>query len=121
MKVCAESGCPNLTDSTRCEFHSKAKRRREDQRRPSAKARGYDSKWERTRRLYLRSHPICEDPEGCIDRSTDVDHIDGLGPLGPKGHDEENLRALCHSHHSKRTARDQPGGWHAMSGVGWPE
>jgi len=45
-------------------------------------------------------------------RATDVDHIDGLGPNGPRGHDWSNLRALCHSHHSQRTARDQPGGWH---------
>jgi ribose 1,5-bisphosphokinase PhnN len=48
---------------------------------------------------------------GCVAKATDVDHIDGEGPLGPRGHDWTNLRALCHSHHSKRTARDQPGGF----------
>jgi hypothetical protein len=46
-----------------------------------------------------------------VARATDVDHIDGRGPKGPRGHDWSNLRALCHSHHSKRTARDQPGGF----------
>lgn len=60
---------------------------------------------------YLLAHPICEDPVGCIEPATDVDHIDGLGPNGPRGHDWDNLRSSCHSHHSKRTARDQPGGW----------
>jgi hypothetical protein len=40
-----------------------------------------------------------------------VDHIDGLGPLGPLGHDPTNLRSMTKGHHDKRTARDQPGGW----------
>lgn len=111
MRRCAEPGCPNLTDETRCPRHQKAKRRREDRRRPNSRARGYDSRWERTRAAYLRLHPWCEDEAGCIERATDVDHVDGLGPTGPSGHDPENLRALCHSHHSRRTARDQPGGW----------
>jgi hypothetical protein len=29
-------------------------------------------------------------------------------------HDEANLRAMSHSHHSRRTARDQPGGFNAF-------
>ena len=45
----------------------------------------------------------------CGGRATDVDHIDGLGPLGPRGYDPGNCRALCHSCHSWRTARDQSG------------
>ena len=48
----------------------------------------------------------------CDAPATDVDHIDGLGPQGPAGHDPANLRGYCHPHHSARTARDQPGGWH---------
>ena len=114
MKVCAKPGCPTLTDSTYCPDHTKAKRRASDKRRPSARQRGYDSKWQRTRADYLRLHPLCEAPEGCLEQATDVDHIDGLGPKGPRGHDPENLRAYCHSHHSQRTARDQPGGWHRV-------
>ncbi len=109
-RACIEPGCPELTEGTRCERHRKAKRRHEDNR-PSASARGYDLKWRKTRSAFLRLHPICEDPEGCIKPATDVDHVDGLGPTGPRGHDPANLRALCHRHHSQRTARDQPGGW----------
>lgn len=84
--------------------------RRDKGRRPSARERGYDSRWERTRAAYLARHPTCE-VSGCDERATDVDHIDGLGPLAPRGHDHDNLRALCHPHHSQRTARDQRGGW----------
>lgn len=80
-------------------------------KRPSARARGYDTKWERTRAEYLRSHPLCQDEAGCIQRATDVDHIDGLGPKGPRGHDPSNLRSLCHSHHSQKTYRSEGGGF----------
>lgn len=113
VRVCLEQGCPDFTEGTRCDRHRKQKRRASDAKRPSAAQRGYDSKWRRTRAEYLRTHPICEDERGCIQPATDVDHIDGLGPNGPRGHDAENLRAMCHSHHSQRTARDQKGGWNA--------
>lgn len=45
--------------------------------------------------------------------ATEVDHVDGLGPLGPRGHDWSNLRALTKRCHSRVTARNQPGGWNA--------
>jgi 5-methylcytosine-specific restriction protein A len=113
MNVCAEPGCPTLTDQTRCETHRKQKRRAEDQRRPSARARGYDTKWERTRRNYLAAFPICQHSAGCLNPAVDVHHIDGAGPLGDRGHDWSNLQGLCKPHHSKVTATDQPGGWAA--------
>lgn len=82
--------------------------------RPSSTKRGYDRRWERTRASYLASHPTCEQ-HGCEEAAQDVHHLDGLGPLGPDGHDPGNLEALCHSHHSQRTASEQPAGWHGMS------
>lgn len=115
MAVCATPGCPTLVPRGHCDKHRKAKRRESDRRRPDATARGYDRKWKQTRKDYLRLHPLCEDESGCIEPATDVDHIDGQGPLGPKGHDFTNLRALCARHHSQRTARDQPGGWAATN------
>lgn len=111
LRPCATHGCPTLTRSTYCDSCRKANRKPDT--RPSASQRGYGAKWRRTRAEYLRTHPICESEHGCIQPATDVDHIDGQGPKGPKGHDADNLRALCHSHHSQRTARDQPGGWNA--------
>ena len=111
MRVCAEPGCPRLATDTRCEEHRKAKRRREDKRRPSSRQRGYDAQWERTRDEYRRRYPHCEEP-GCHEAATDVHHLDGLGPLGPRGHDWSNLVSLCHAHHSRITATEQPGGFH---------
>lgn len=119
MKVCVEPQCPELTDETRCEKHRLEKRRREDRRRVRTQNYG-DAQWRKTRAAFLRLHPVCQDPEGCIKRATDVHHLDGLGHAGPKGHDFGNLEALCHSHHSRRTAKEKPAGWNT-SGVGWPE
>ncbi len=107
MRVCNVPGCPTLTDQPRCPDHQQQAERE----RGTARQRGYGTKWQVTRRRYLKRHPICCEPD-CMRLATDVDHIDGLGPLGPRGHDPANLRAYCHPHHSQRTARDQPGGWH---------
>jgi 5-methylcytosine-specific restriction protein A len=111
ISVCAEHGCPELTDERFCERHTKDYFREHESRRPSASSKGYDAQWRKTRQEFLRAYPVCQDERGCVAKATDVDHIDGEGPRGPRGHDWTNLRALCHSHHSKRTARDQPGGF----------
>ena len=110
--------CPNrAVINGLCQTHHDQAEREYDARRPSATARGYDARWRATRRQYLETHVYCESddcrqlPEWQRAVATDVDHIDGLGPKGQRGHDPDNLRALCHSCHSKRTAADQPGGW----------
>ncbi|WP_231332648.1 HNH endonuclease signature motif containing protein [Actinomadura graeca] len=62
------------------------------------------------RNRFLRANPWCG---RCGELAVEVDHIDGLGPRGPRGYDPGNLRSLCKPCHSARTARDQPGGWWA--------
>lgn len=110
-RVCNVSGCPELTDKgSKCDQHRKADRRQADRKRPNATERGYGNKWRKARAEYLAAWPICEEP-GCGEPATDVDHIDGLGPNGPRGYDWANFRSYCRSDHAKRTARDQPGGW----------
>jgi 5-methylcytosine-specific restriction protein A len=110
--------CPNkATHNGLCKAHHDEAEREYDAKRPDAAARGYDAQWRETKRKYLAEHPYCECDE-CLAQpvwkrppAVDVDHKDGLGPKGPRGHDPENLRAMSHSHHSRRTAQDQPGGW----------
>jgi 5-methylcytosine-specific restriction enzyme A len=106
LSVCSNPDCPNTTERGQC----RTCRRRGDRRRPNSAQRGYDHRWAGTRARYLAEHPMCEDASGCTELATDVHHRDGLGPLGPLGHDASNLEALCHSHHSRRTALEQPGG-----------
>jgi 5-methylcytosine-specific restriction protein A len=100
MKVCTQPGCPTLVLSGRCDEHG-----RTSIRRPSPRSLGYDARWERTRTAYLVEHPGCEwQEEACGAAAKHVDHKDGQGPLGPRGHDWDNLQSLCHSHHSRKTA-----------------
>lgn len=108
LQVCPTPGCPTLTPSGRCERCQQ----RAAHERPSAASKGYDARWQRTRAAYLRAHPYCECEE-CEQlpallrpRATEVDHIDGLGPLGPRGHDWTNLAAMTKSHHSRKTGRE---------------
>jgi hypothetical protein len=113
LAVCSTSRCPCLVVSGRCPGCKRAAR----QKRGTAHQRGYDGQWERTRRAFLKEHPYCACPE-CLEipeplrpAAQVVDHIDGLGPLGPRGHDLTNLRAMTKQHHDQHTARTQPGGW----------
>jgi 5-methylcytosine-specific restriction endonuclease McrA len=100
---CRQPGCPRLN----CELH---RPKREDNR-PSAAVRGYGRRWQRLRLMYLRAHPLCADPFGVHEAAgetvaaTDVDHVTARR-FG--GEDEwENLQALCHQCHSKKTAKEQ--------------
>jgi 5-methylcytosine-specific restriction protein A len=69
--------------------------------RPSAARRGYDARWRVLRLVVLRDRPVCEDCHRAA--SHHVDHVDG----DVANTDLSNLRALCHSCHSKKTvARD---------------
>jgi len=113
LSVCPSPGCPVLTPGGRC---SDCKARAQAMRRGSSRS-GYGVAWQRTRRAFLREHPWCECDE-CMTLSpllrppaTEVNHIDGLGPLGPRGHDWSNMQAMTKAHHSRVTAREQPGGW----------
>lgn len=98
--------CGRITERKHCDKHKPR------DNRPHSTARGYDRKWQRTRVSYLAAHPTCSDPD-CTEPAEDVHHLDGLGPMGPRGHDWDNLEGLCHSHHSQRTASEQPAGWNA--------
>lgn len=113
LSVCSTSGCPTLTQGGRCDACQVDARAL---RRGSSRA-GYDRTWQRTRKAYLRVNPYCM-CEPCADLpmplrpvATEVDHIDGLGPLGPRGHDWANLRSMTKAHHARETGRSQPGGW----------
>ena len=105
-KVCTTQDCSEaaVVGRTRCRGHEQ----KAEQRRGNPHQRGYDNRWRQFRYQYLKSNPICVD---CSRIATDVDHIDGEGPLSPRGYDETNLQALCHPCHSRKTARTQPAGW----------
>ena len=77
-------------------------------KRADATERGYDRKWRRVRLAYLAAHPVCErcQPRGAIVEAVHVHHKDGQGPKGERGHDPDNLEALCPSCHNRHSATE---------------
>lgn len=108
LQVCPTPRCPNLTPQGRCPACQTEARAS----RPSSYSRGYDRRWLRASTAYLQDHPYCECDDCALllplqrDLATEVDHIDGLGPLGPRGYDPDNWQAMSKAHHSRKTARD---------------
>jgi len=85
-------------------FLKKVKRIRAKKKfRASSHERGYGATWRKLRLLILHREPICR---LCGKKpSIDVDHI---LPKKRGGKDvEENLQALCHSCHSKKTQAEK--------------
>jgi 5-methylcytosine-specific restriction enzyme A len=98
---CAVKSCPGrATNGRYCADHVQLnKRKREDEKRPSAARRGYGRKWRAKRAAYLKAHSTCVE---CGEPATDVDHVIARSQGGT---DEwYNLQALCHSCHSRKTA-----------------
>ena len=61
--------------------------------------------WRRLRALVLTEQPLCHECEqfGRVRVSVDVDHVDDDASNNLRS----NLRGMCHSCHSKKTARDR--------------
>lgn len=73
-RQCHVPGCGTLD----CQAHGRpAERAKLDERRGSAHARGYDSRWTKFRDAYLRKHPLCRHCEraGRVEPATVADHI----------------------------------------------
>jgi 5-methylcytosine-specific restriction protein A len=109
LRVCLEPGCPALSSYRgRCTTHaSQRSKETRSQNKPL-----YNSKrWKLTRQRKLNEMPLCEsppedhDPPG--DRiATDVHHKQAVQHGGtPWAMD--NLEALCHPCHSRKTRREQ--------------
>lgn len=99
--VCNTPGCPTLTERAYCGDCS----REREAERGSSTARGYGAEWRRMRLYILARDPRCR--MGCGRPSVEVDHIT---PRSRGGLDlPSNLRGLCKSCHSRKTAGDDGG------------
>lgn len=85
----------------RCDAHEVAA----DAAKGGATARGYDHRWEKVRRAFLRRRPTCD----CGRPATEVHHLDGQ-PKCPRRYAWRNLEALCWLCHRREKNRLQPGG-----------
>ncbi|GAH66471.1 unnamed protein product, partial [marine sediment metagenome] len=102
---CRYLGCPNRSEkeSSYCVLHKKQKERE----RPTSTTRGYNYRWQKVRRMYLRENPLCVEclTLGIITPATVVDHIEPHRGDYEKFWDEDNMQSLCESCHNRKTAK----------------
>lgn len=100
-KPCKHPGCPVLTDGDYCEEH--AKLHMAD--RISADGRGYDGRWRKARKRFLKAHPLCEKckAHGRFVKAVVVDHI--IPHRGDESlfWNESNWQVLCKKCHDTKT------------------
>jgi 5-methylcytosine-specific restriction enzyme A len=84
--------------------------------RPNAAVRGYDAKWARYARRYLRQHPLCVacQADGYTTAAVLVDHIKPLAQGGPMW-DPANHQALCTPCHNHKTGSERRTSWLAAA------
>lgn len=94
-------GCV-VSSGQRCQHMLAADRERKarhDQQRPSARQRGYDTKWEKEAKAYLAAHPYCR---MCGAHSRVVDHKTPHKGDKRLFWSRPNWQALCTPCHSSR-------------------
>ena len=118
-RVCSTDGCPEYTQQGKCDQH----RQQAEQRRGSARQRGYNRAHEvRFRKPVLQRDPTCvctDESHGhgspCGQPSRHADHYPqdrrALVQAGLNPNDPRYGRGLCGPCHSSETAHHQPGGW----------
>lgn len=122
FRVCGYPGCGKRIPFAQhyCENHKKiVDARRAEIARAShsitenSSARGYNGKWRRAAREFLRANPLCVEckKHGIVSASTDVDHIIPWNNRGQSDlklfWDRKNWQPLCHKCHSRKTARER--------------
>lgn len=107
LRICSAPGCGKTINSTarRCEAHPYPVR---PARPRSAQSRAgiTGADWRKLRRFVLARDRICR-AHGCSEVPSHVDHIIARDLGGSS--DPSNLQALCHSCHSRKTAREDGG------------
>lgn len=91
LHPCANPGCANLTDRSRC-----AHCRKQGSARPNSNARRYTKRWRRYALAYIARHPLCYycEIQGLVTATECVDHATPAS-IGGDFWDTENHRPSC--------------------------
>lgn len=101
--MCKHPGCPRLVPygNKYCDEHKSDA----GCERKTSSQRGYDYKWQQARKIFLDTHPLCEEckKKGKYTKATVVDHV--IAHRGNKElfWDRNNWMALCKPCHDKKT------------------
>jgi 5-methylcytosine-specific restriction enzyme A len=100
-RPCAEPGCPELTQDTRCKDHARQEWKRYDDQRGTATERGYGATWQKIRERKLSHDPFCE-PCKTEGRKTLGQMVHHELPIAEGGtHAMKNLVTTCYSCHER--------------------
>jgi len=89
-------------------YLARPRQKRQDNRRGSRHERGYTSKWDRARLVWLRQHPLCAicEKEGLVTPATVVDHVvPHRGDMEAFWDAEHNWQSLCKRCHDMKTGQ----------------
>lgn len=105
-RMCSIAGCKNLAieGKTYCEEHLKKENKKyERYLRGYNTSERYDSRWNKIRNLYIKSHPLCEEclKENKTTKGTIVHHKIPVSENENLKYDLENLETVCASCHKK--------------------
>ena len=118
-KPCRHFGCGGLTNGAYCAAHKaiydekererlKSLRTTFDKGRPSFRKRGYNARWDKLARIYLKRNPLCVlcAKVNLTVQARQVDHI-----IPHEGdHDlfwhQDNWQGLCRKCHLKKTKKE---------------
>jgi 5-methylcytosine-specific restriction protein A len=117
-RECNKVGCHELTKERFCEKCQKEydesikeKNKEYDKQRGSSTARGYNYRWQKARKVYLKNNPLCVECQanGIVKEAKHVDH-----KIPHKGDtrlfwDVRNWQPLCVECHSRKTATEDGG------------
>lgn len=108
--ACRRPGCGGVVIGgvcSRCGVLRDATAAAHDERRGSARQRGYDARWEKVRRMHLAGEPLCRlcSQAGRITPAVLVDHIVPIRDGGARL-DDDNLQSLCRRCHDAKTVED---------------
>lgn len=102
---CKYPYCSNKAEkgSGYCSLHRKQKERE----RSTSTARGYNYRWQKVRRMYLRENPLCVEclKKGRVESATVVDHIEPHKGDYKKFWNEDNMQSLCERCHNRKTGK----------------
>lgn len=107
LRPCRHPGCGELVEQGYCEAHKPQKASR------SAEAQSWRWMYQTDTWKQLRAHQLLREPfcRECAKhrrrtKATDADHVFDHKGDWSRFSDPENLESLCHSCHSRKTARE---------------